>query len=190
MMRGGMARTAAAAALVMVALGGGIGRADEISSAFSLFDTVRVGAYAHNPGMKESGDVDISGHLITSRLNVSATGNAFADFFLSPRLHVGAMVNTAGDTSYGYAGLTWRTGEWNRFFGELEFGGAVNNYDNAPGRINMGCHVTFRESAGIGYRFTPNFDVVANIEHISHASLCSDSNPGLTNLGVRVGYRF
>lgn len=166
-------------------------RADEIGSAFRLFDTVRVGAFAHNIGMEEEGDVAVSGHVMTSRLGAtSPTPQSFVDFLLTPRLHAGFMANTAGNTSYGYAGLTWRADLVAGFFAELEFGGAVNNFKDAPDRINMGCHLTFRESAGLGYRFSEHFDLIASIEHASHADLCDDENDGVTEVGVRLGYRF
>jgi len=32
--------------------------------------------------------------------------------------------------------------------------------------------------------------VIANVEHISHASLCTSINPGLTQVGARIGYKF
>ena len=56
-----------------------------------------------------------------------------------------------------------------------------------PGRINTGCRFDFRESGGFGYQFNEHWDLIANIEHISHASLCTHINPGLTQVGVRVG---
>lgn len=165
--------------------------ADEIGSAFRLFDTVRVGAFAHNTGMEEEGDVAVSGHVMTSRIGAtSATPESFVDFLLTPRLHAGFMANTAGNTSYGYAGLTWRADLIAGFFAELEFGGAVNNFKDAPDRIDMGCHLTFRESAGLGYRFSEHFDLIASVEHASHADLCDAENDGVTEVGVRLGYRF
>lgn len=165
--------------------------ADDIGSAFRLFDTVRIGAFAHNVGMEEEGDVAVSGHLLTSRIGASTSSpQSFVDFLLTPRLHAGFMANTAGNTSYGYAGLTWRADLFAGFFTELELGGAVNNYKEAPDRIDMGCHVTFRESAGLGYRFSEHFDLLASIEHASHANLCDEANEGVTEIGVRLGYRF
>lgn len=166
-------------------------RADDISTAFRLIDTVRVGAFAHNVGLKEDGDVAVSAMVMTSRIGATtATPQNFVDFLLTPRLHAGVMANTSGNTSYGYAGLTWRADLIAGFFTELEFGGAVNNFKDAPDRINMGCNLTFRESAGLGYRLSEHFDVLASIEHASHADLCDEANDGVTEIGVRLGYRF
>jgi lipid A 3-O-deacylase len=51
----------------------------------------------------------------------------------------------------------------------------------------MGCPVTLRESGGLGLQITSNIDVIASIEHVSHANLCGRQNPGLTNFGLRLG---
>lgn len=177
-------------AAAMLLLGAGAAAADEIGSAFRLFDTVRIGAFAHNPGMREAGEVDVSAHVLTSRLGGGGAPTGIVDFLLTPRLHAGAMINTEGHTSYGYAGLTWRADLFAGLFAEFEFGGAVNNYVERPDRINMGCHVTFRESAGLGYRFSEHLDILASIEHASHAQLCDEHNSGITQIGARVGYRF
>ena len=56
--------------------------------------------------------------------------------------------------------------------------------------MNTGCRFDFRESGGFGYQFNEHWDLIANIEHISHASLCGHINPGLTQVGARVGYKF
>ena len=40
-----------------------------------------------------------------------------------------------------------------------------------------------------GYRLTPNWNVLATVEHMSNAGFC-DENRGLTNAGARIGYAF
>ena len=62
--------------------------------------------------------------------------------------------------------------------------------DATLGRVDMGCTLTFREFGGFGYQFSETCDVIASVEHVSHASFCSGTNPGLTQVGVRIGYRF
>ena len=54
----------------------------------------------------------------------------------------------------------------------------------------MGCALTFRELGGFGYQFNDNWDLIASIEHVSHATFCTHINPGLTQVGVRIGYKF
>lgn len=157
---------------------------------FRLLDEVRLGAAAHDLEAKESGQIDISLEFLSSPLPVS-TGYGVADFILGPRLHVGANLNTAGDTSYLYTGFTWDFDFTDSVFLEVSLGGAVNNgKDATPGRIDMGCRVTFREAANLGYRFNEHWLMLVGVEHLSHAGLCDGANEGLTNAGVRVGYRF
>jgi Lipid A 3-O-deacylase (PagL). len=159
-------------------------------SDFRLLDEIRGGVLAHSPGNTESGTVDLAVELLSDHLPV-ATGNGLLDFVLSPRLHAGAVVSTAGETSYVYAGLTWDFAITDSLFIETAFGGALNNgVDGERGRIEMGCVATFRSAAGVGYRFDDSWSIIAGVEHLSHAGLCGDDNEGLTNVGVRVGYRF
>lgn len=161
-------------------------------SGFRFFDEVRVGLHAHNPGHDEGDSFDVSGQILTSPIFTAKTGNAFADFFLNPRFHVGAMVNTRGWTNYVYSGMTWRADLTEKIFAELEFGAAVNDSPSrpTPNRVDIGCSVTFHETAGLGYRFTDRVSLLLDVDHISHASLCGGHNPGLTNVGLKLGYRF
>ena len=71
------------------------------------------------------------------------------------------MINTGGKTSYAFGSFNWRIPIWKMLFFEGEFGGAVNNSPDwqGPGRIDMGCAVTFRESGGFGFQLTANWDV-------------------------------
>ena len=171
---------------------------DQIAAAFRLLDEVRIGAYAHNPHanvtwyQREISGLDLSGEVLSSKVWTATTGNIFLDAFLSPRLHAGVMASTNNHNSYAFAGLTWRIEPIDKLFLEGEFGGAVNNAPThwEDKRTDLGCHVTFRESAGIGYQFTPNWSIIATGEHISHADLCPGTNPGQTNYGVRIGYKF
>ncbi len=100
------------------------------------------------------------------------------------------MINTGGKTIYGFTGLTWRIPICKGFF-EGEFG-AVGTPRAArrADRVNTGFRGDFRELGGFGYQFDEHWDVIANVEHISHASLCTHINPGLTQVGARIGYRF
>ena len=53
----------------------------------------------------------------------------------------------------------------------------------------MGCRVQFYEVFGAGADITSNMTATVTWEHTSNASLCAQ-NDGLTNLGVRIGYKF
>ena len=153
---------------------------------------VRVGVFAHNWIHDEDAPVDVSVEVLSSPLHLWDTTNPWIAWFFNPRTNIGGMINTGGGTSYGFAGLTWRIPIYGKFFFEGEFGGAVNNSPLHPEyhRVDMGCRFTFRESGGFGYQFNEHFDVIASIEHVSHASFCTNINPGLTQVGARIGYKF
>ena len=166
--------------------------------AFSFLDEVRGGVFAHNPVHDEGAPVDVSVEGLSSPLSFPGydapwiAGNPWVSWFFDPRLNYGGMINTGGKTSYAFGGFTWRIPIWGRLFFEGELGGAINDAPHwpEPGRVDMGCVATFRESGGFGYQFSDNWDVIASVEHVSHASFCSKINPGLTQFGVRVGYKF
>jgi lipid A 3-O-deacylase len=117
----------------------------------------------------------------------------------SPRPHIGGSVNTAGKTDDGYFGLTWGIALLQTLFGWSDsvflngsLGGAVHDghLDSAPpGSKKLGSPVLFRESAELGYRFTPDLSVSAFLDHISNANLASH-NAGITSAGARFGVRF
>lgn len=158
-----------------------------------IVDEVRVGVFAHNWIHDESAPVDASVELLSSALPLPGpSDNPWFGWFFRPRINIGGMINTGGKTSYGFTGLTWRIPIYKGFFFEGEFGGAVNTSPlrDEPGRVNTGCRWDFRESGGFGYQFNEHWDLIANVEHISHATFCTHINPGLTQVGARIGYRF
>lgn len=111
----------------------------------------------------------------------------------SPRPHVGASVNTAGDTSQLYGGLTWEIRLFGHVFGNGSLGLSVHNgtlKSDAPGAKELGYRVLFRESVEILYRFSGERHAVSLLfDHISNANLAG-ANDGLETLGIRYGYRF
>jgi lipid A 3-O-deacylase len=153
---------------------------------------VRLGVFDHNMIHNENAPVDVSIEVLSSTLHLWDTTNPWISWFFNPRLNAGGMINTEGGTSYGFVGLTWRIPIYQKFFFEGEFGGAVNNSPLYPdgNRVDMGCRFTFRESGGFGYQFNEHFDLIGSVEHVSHATFCTHINPGLTQVGLRVGYKF
>ena len=166
--------------------------------AFQPIDELRVGAFAHNWIHDENAPVDLSIEALSSPLAFPGhdagwvAGNRWVSWFFEPRLNIGGMINTGGKTSYAFGGFVWRIPIVGKFFFEGELGGAVNNAVRVPtyNRVDMGCAATFRESGGFGYQFNPNWELIASIEHVSHLSFCGSTNPGLTDVGLRIGYRF
>ncbi|WP_293867800.1 acyloxyacyl hydrolase [uncultured Alsobacter sp.] len=150
---------------------------------------IRGGVFAHDPWSPEQGSADLNLEALSPRL--FTTGSSWD--VLIPRAHVGGTINFNGKTSHGYAGLTWTYDVTQQIFVEASFGGAVHNGKTdriVPVNHNaLGCSPLFRESASIGYRFNQAWSVMASVEHLSNAGLCSN-NRGLTNAGVRLGYSF
>ena len=163
------------------------------STYVNFLDELRFGVYAHNITHDEGAPVDLSAELLSTPIGYANNiGGPWFSWFFNPRLHVGAMINTGGGTSYGFTGFTWRIPIYKGFFFEGELGGAVNSsaLRNEGDRVNTGCRFDFRESGGFGYQFNEHWDFIANVEHASHASFCTHINPGLTQVGARIGYRF
>ena len=180
---------------------GGAARADDWLPAattpqstpvFSFLQEVRVGAYAHNWIHNENAPVDLSVEALSSPLTFPGFTNPWVSWFFVPRMNLGAMINAEGKTSYAFGGFTWRIPVYGPLYFEGELGGAVNNAVRTPtpDRVDMGCVATFRESGGFGVQLSQNVDVIINIEHISHATFCSKTNPGITDVGFRIGYKF
>jgi lipid A 3-O-deacylase len=160
-------------------------------AARSFLSEIRVGGSAQDPSGPESGSGNITGEVLFSRFFQSS--DPVLNLFI-PRLHVGGSANLGGRTSFAYAGLTWTFDLTPRFFVEGTFGGAVHNgntsaIDVSPHEAALGCSPLFRESATAGFRVTEQWSVMATVEHLSNAGLCSQ-NRGLTNIGLRLGYTF
>ena len=161
-------------------------------------DELRLGA-AHRrlgPGSLESreqGSANATAEVLFAK--PFTTADLFTSYFI-PRPHLGGSLNFRGDTSFAYAGLTWTVDITQRIFVEASFGGAVHNGNTQSNpalipvdRSALGCSPLFRESGSLGYRLTPNWSVMATIEHLSNAGACNQ-NRGLTNVGARLGYSF
>lgn len=152
-------------------------------------DEVRLGIYDHNTSLfgshHETNDPDINAEILFK-------SPSWLEWAFAPRINLGANINTGGGTSIAYTGLTWDYDFTDAFFVEGSFGGAIHNGETdtqTASKLNLGCRVMFHENASLGYRITANSSVMLTVDHMSNASLCS-SNPGLTDVGIRYGYRF
>jgi hypothetical protein len=132
-------------------------------------------------------------------LEVVFPSPAFLRILGAPCPHLGVSVNTAGQTDYGYLGLTWSGRPWRPLltlpeglFVAGSLGGAAHDgYLNTapPGRKRLGSRLLFRESAEVGYQLTHRISVSALFDHLSNAGL-AHYNQSLNNLGLRVGVAF
>lgn len=155
-----------------------------------FIDELRLGAYYTNPDQAETGAA-VQLEAVFSQFISHDFGNTYINALLLPRIHVGGNINVTGDTSIAYTGLTWQFPIYGPLFVEGTFGGGVHNGELDRGsrdRQQLGCPILFRESASIGLGFE-KFSVLGTIEHLSNAGACSQ-NDGLTNVGVRFGYKF
>ncbi|HEX9946728.1 MAG TPA: acyloxyacyl hydrolase [Allosphingosinicella sp.] len=108
-----------------------------------------------------------------------------------PRPHALVSLNSAGNTHFAAAGLSWKFG--GRVYLRPGIGLAVHTGPGrvVPGddRIDFGSRVLFAPELGVGARITDRVSVEASWVHLSHAQLASRQNPGLDTIGVRVNFK-
>jgi hypothetical protein len=155
-----------------------------------FFDEVRLGVMGTDleDGQGDNGDYVINGEVLLAPLG-GHYQSAALEIFFRPRPHIGFSWNPDGGVSQAYAGLTWSVDLTERFFAEASFGGAVHDGATDDGNDSFGCELNFRESASLGFRITQQLIVMATVDHMSNAGLCGQ-NQGITNSGVRFGYRW
>lgn len=149
---------------------------------------LRLGVFDH--------DVSFLGHGKESGADLNAEvlfrSPAFLEAIWAPRPHLGISVNTAGDTSQAYAGLTWTYEPIKWLFIDFSLGGTIHDgklsYSGLD-RKELGSRVLFRESLSLGFRIDERNSISIAFDHESNANLASQ-NEGLNNLGIRWGYRF
>ncbi|MBV9861526.1 MAG: acyloxyacyl hydrolase [Alphaproteobacteria bacterium] len=160
-----------------------------------LIDEVKIGGLAH--------DVGLGDHHVESGADVNLellfTPPEILSFLGSPRPHIGGNINTDGNTSAGYFGLTWGItliqnlfGTGDGLFANGSLGGAVHDgyLDSAPpDRKKLGSPILFRESVELGVQLTPVISVSGFVDHMSNANLAGH-NAGVTNAGGRLGFKF
>ncbi|MEQ8666865.1 MAG: acyloxyacyl hydrolase [Rhodospirillales bacterium] len=170
------------------------GERSDKNKGWGAISEIRGGVLNHDEGPfsrnKEDGNPDINAEILFVSPDV-------LEVIWSPRPHFGADINTGGDTSQLYAGLSWEWFLWRDLFAGFSLGGAIHDGKLSMGAHNpdkldrkeLGCRVLFRESVEIGWMVTPNHGVSLMLDHISNAARC-DINEGLENMGIRYGYRF
>ena len=149
-----------------------------------------MGVFSHDPQSVEQGTADLNAEILFQKPSfLQETGWSM----LVPRPHLGGTFNLAGKTSHAYAGITWTLDLTKQLFIETSLGVSVHNGDigshTRPQHNAMGCRAAFREAGSVGYRLNAHWSMMASIEHLSNGGLCSQ-NRGLTNGGLRLGYRF
>jgi len=109
-----------------------------------------------------------------------------------PRPHAFVSLNSAGNTHFAAAGLSWKIG--GRVYLRPGIALAVHTGPGrvVPGddRIDFGSRILFAPELGLGARLTDRVSVEASWVHLSHAQLFGPQNPGLDTIGIRLNYRF
>lgn len=153
-----------------------------------IVSEIRLGALVHDEGPFSRNEE--SGY--DANLEVLFVSPDFLDVIWSPRPHLGADINSGGDTSQVYAGLSWEWSFWGDWFAGFSLGGSVHDGKLTTLEIDrkeLGCRLLFRESVEVGYRFGGRHGISGFLDHISNAKIC-DKNEGLDNFGIRYGYLF
>ena len=156
---------------------------------WGFISEIRIGALAHDIGPFSSNEEDV---IVDYNGELLFNSPGFLDLIWAPRPHVGFTLNTGGDTSQVYAGLTWEFDVWRSWFINFSLGGSLHDGElrtTAINRKELGCHLLFRESFEVGYRFESGHSITGFLDHISNANIC-DANEGLETAGIRYGYRF
>lgn len=161
----------------------------------NLVDEVKGGVLVH--------DIGFLGHHHETgadlNLEVLFASPGFLKVIGAPRPMIGGDINTDGDTSNGYFGLTWTATlvptvfGWDRgLFVDGGLGGAVHDgyLDHAPpNRKKLGSRILFHLSAELGVQLTARTSVSLFMDHMSNANFARH-NGGITSAGLRFGWKF
>jgi lipid A 3-O-deacylase len=110
----------------------------------------------------------------------------------APSPYIFGSVNTAGDTNFVAAGLSWKIGKTiylRPAIGLALHDGRIPKAGPVGLRIDLGSRVLFEPEIGIGYQLNEKVSIEASWSHISNAKLLSNQNPGIDMIGVRANLR-
>jgi lipid A 3-O-deacylase len=172
-----------------------LGCATSFAQDKGVVDELKAGILAH--------DITLGGKGIESGADFNGevlfTSPTFLDFMGAPRPHLGASINSDGNTDQAYFGLTWGLPIVQHIVGQSDaltiygsLGGALQDgyIDSAPaGRKKLGSVILFREAIELGYQITPVYSISGIVDHISNANL-GNHNAGITSAGARFGVKF
>lgn len=154
-----------------------------------LVSEVRGGLLAHDLRLIAADPVEKGVDVNAEILFVSP---GFLEPVFSPRPHLGVQVNTRGDTSQIYAGVTWTLDLTDQLWLGLSGGGTLHNgetLDINGDRKALGSRALFRLAAELGVNVTEQLSLSLYFDHESNAFL-APRNPGIDNVGLRAGWKF
>lgn len=107
--------------------------------------------------------------------------------------YVFAAVNSAGETHYAAAGLSYKFGDQvfiRPGLGIAVHTGSAGDVDHLEhDHIDFGSRILFEPELGIGFRISERMTIEASWVHMSHATLLSGQNPGIDNFGARMSFK-
>jgi lipid A 3-O-deacylase len=145
------------------------------------------GVYAHDVNWVTRSGIE---HGTDFEIGVRGDRLRFLSFLGAPRPHAFVSGNSAGDTHFAAAGVSWQIG--GRVYLRPGIGVAIHtgpsDIDPANRRIYFGSRVLFEPELGAGIRLTRRASLEASWVHLSHAQIFSGQNPGLDTVGLRFNY--
>ena len=166
-------------------------------------EEVRIGVAQHNACVLECSNADKEdGPNVTGELVFASPG--FLSFASEPRPIVTASINTAGDTSYGGAGLLWTLDFAENWSFEPSIAYVLHDGTNenpfpqgdpagaayAEENLLLGSDDLFRIGLALNRDFGDNWGLQVQYDHLSHGQILGNGrNQGLDNVGVRIYWR-
>ena len=111
-------------------------------------------------------------------------------FIGKPSPYIFASINSAGDTSFAAAGLSWKFGD--KIYVRPGIGIAIHDGPElafAPdgSQTQLGSRVLFEPEIAFGVQISERVDLEASWVHLSHGRIFSSvQNPGIDTIGVRL----
>lgn len=111
-----------------------------------------------------------------------------------PQPYLFASVNSAGETHYAAAGLSFKFGD--KVFvrpglGIVAHTGSTANFSHPDhDHVDFGSRILFAPELGLGVRLGDRATIEASWVHLSHAQLFGGQNPGMDNIGARLSWKF
>lgn len=108
--------------------------------------------------------------------------------------HAFVSLNSSGNTHYAALGISRKFGE--RVYVRpgvgiaIHTGSATKHQIDGNHEIEFGSRVLFAPELAVGAKLNERMSVELSWVHLSHATLLSDQNPGIDNVGVRLNYKF
>ncbi|WDR01671.1 acyloxyacyl hydrolase [Devosia algicola] len=159
-----------------------------------ILPEVRAGILSHDVGNGTNALLDpqrLSDASVELLFSLGDLSNVLVVAELRP--HIGASLNFKGQESFAYAGLSL-TAQLPLLpvFVEASLGGAAHGtpFSSAATTPRFGCLAVARAAASVGVNVLPGASIIGTVEHYTDGGLCGTPNDGVTNVGLRVGFRF